>query len=61
MSYPMTPPDLAAFVRQWHEAVRELGDELPCGVDELPRYEQSLLNSLKDRARHALAGVADRT
>ncbi|MFG2783143.1 NACHT domain-containing protein [Streptomyces prunicolor] len=54
----MTPPDLAAFVRQWHEAVRELGDELPCGVDELPRYEQSLLNSLKDRAHlQSLAGT----
>jgi hypothetical protein len=46
----MTPPDLAAFVRQWHQAVRELRDELPCGVDELPQYEQSLLASLKDRA-----------
>lgn len=54
----MTPPDLAAFVRQWHQAVRELGDELPCGVDELPRYEQSLLNSLKDRAHlQSLAGT----
>lgn len=54
----MTPPDLAAFVRQWHEAVRDLGDELPCGVDELPRYEQSLLNSLKDRAHlQSLAGT----
>ncbi|MGX9886349.1 NACHT domain-containing protein [Streptomyces sp. NPDC002276] len=54
----MTPPDLAAFVRQWHEAVRELGDELPCGVDELPCYEQSLLNSLKDRAHlQSLAGT----
>ncbi|WOX12823.1 NACHT domain-containing protein [Streptomyces sp. N50] len=54
----MTPPDLAAFVRQWHEAVRELGDELPCGVEELPRYEQSLLNSLKDRAHlQSLAGT----
>lgn len=46
----MTPPDLAAFVRQWHQAVRELGGELPCAVDELPQYEQSLLASLKDRA-----------
>ncbi|MGH1552696.1 NACHT domain-containing protein [Streptomyces sp. L7] len=54
----MTPPDLAAFVRQWHHAVRELGDELPCAVDELPRYEQSLLNSLKDRAHlQSLAGT----
>ncbi|MFI1867575.1 NACHT domain-containing protein [Streptomyces jumonjinensis] len=54
----MTPPDLAAFVRQWHHAVRELGDELPCAVDELPQYEQSLLTSLKDRAHlQSLAGT----
>lgn len=54
----MTPPDLAAFVRQWHQAVRELGDELPCAVDELPQYEQSLLTSLKDRAHlQSLAGT----
>ncbi len=54
----MTPPDLAAFVRQWHLAVRELGDELPCAIDELPRYEQSLLNSLKDSAHlQSLAGT----
>ncbi|QOV35329.1 NACHT domain-containing protein [Streptomyces ferrugineus] len=54
----MTPPDLAAFVRQWHQAVRELGDELPCGVDDLPQYEQSLLTSLKDRAHlQSLAGT----
>jgi Leucine-rich repeat (LRR) protein len=46
----MTPSDLAAFVRQWHQAVRELGGELPCAVDELPHYEQSLLARLKDRA-----------
>lgn len=54
----MTPPDLAAFVRQWHHAVRELDGELPCDVDELPQYEQSLLNSLKDRAHlQSLAGT----
>ncbi|WP_406473071.1 NACHT domain-containing protein [Streptomyces sp. NBC_01615] len=54
----MTPPDLAAFVRQWHQAVRELGDELPCAVDDLPGYEQSLLTSLKDRAHlQSLAGT----
>ncbi|MGW1726256.1 NACHT domain-containing protein [Streptomyces sp. NPDC002306] len=45
----MAPPDLAAFVRQWHQAVRDLGGELPCAVEELPQYEQSLLTSLKDR------------
>ncbi|GAA1037312.1 NACHT domain-containing protein [Streptomyces murinus] len=54
----MTPPDLAAFVRQWHHAVRELDGELPCAVDELPQYEQSLLSSLKDRAHlQSLAGT----
>ncbi|MBV2353430.1 NACHT domain-containing protein [Streptomyces sp. J2-1] len=54
----MTPPDLAAFVRQWHRAVRELGEELPCPVEELPRYEQSLLTSLKDRPHlQSLAGT----
>ncbi|WP_416973166.1 NACHT domain-containing protein [Streptomyces sp. 4F14] len=47
----MSPPDIAAFVRQWHLAVRELGEEQP-------EYEQSLLNSLKDRAHlQALAGT----
>jgi hypothetical protein len=54
----MTPPDLAAFVRQWHQAVRELGEELPCAVEELPQYEQSLLSSLKDRPHlQSLAGT----
>ncbi|MET9451208.1 NACHT domain-containing protein [Streptomyces cinerochromogenes] len=54
----MSPPDLAAFVRQWHQAVRELGGELPCPVDELPRYEQSLLTSLKGRPHlQSLAGT----
>ncbi|MGW0929515.1 NACHT domain-containing protein [Streptomyces sp. NPDC002644] len=45
----MTPADLAAFVRQWHRAVREAGGALPCPVEELPQYEQSLLTSLMDR------------
>ncbi|WP_338700905.1 NACHT domain-containing protein [Streptomyces sp. Q6] len=54
----MTLPDLAAFVRQWHLAVRELAEELPCTVDDLPRYERSLLASLKDRAPlQSLAGT----
>ncbi|MFG3010836.1 NACHT domain-containing protein [Streptomyces cinerochromogenes] len=54
----MAPPDLAAFVRQWHQAVRELDDDLPCTVEELPRYEQSLLTSLKDRPHlQSLAGT----
>ncbi|MFI6548342.1 NACHT domain-containing protein [Streptomyces prunicolor] len=45
----MAPADLTAFVRQWHRAVREQGDELPCSVEELPQYERSLLTSLQDR------------
>ncbi|GGW19769.1 ATP-binding protein [Streptomyces capoamus] len=54
----MAPPDLAAFVRQWHQAVRELDDDLPCPVEELPRCEQSLLSSLKDRPHlRSLAGT----
>ncbi|KDN74178.1 ATP-binding protein [Streptomyces olindensis] len=54
----MSPPDLAAFVRQWHQAVRELGEDLPCPVDDLPLYEQSLLASLKDRPHlQSLAGT----
>ncbi|MFF5966256.1 NACHT domain-containing protein [Streptomyces collinus] len=54
----MSPPDLAAFVRQWHQAVRELGEDLPCPVDELPLYEQSLLTSLKDGPHlQSLAGT----
>ncbi|MFF5535185.1 NACHT domain-containing protein [Streptomyces cinerochromogenes] len=54
----MAPPDLSAFVRQWHQAVRELDDDLPCAVEELPRYEQSLLTSLKDRPHlQSLAGT----
>ncbi|MFD8168595.1 NACHT domain-containing protein [Streptomyces cellulosae] len=54
----MTPSDLAAFVRHWHHAVRELGSDLPCAVEELPQYEQSLLNALKDRAHlQSLAGT----
>ncbi|WP_334662901.1 NACHT domain-containing protein [Streptomyces cyaneofuscatus] len=54
----MTPPSMAAFVRQWHQAVKELGNELPCPVEEIPQYEQSLLASLKDRAHlQSLAGT----
>ncbi|KAB8165897.1 NACHT domain-containing protein [Streptomyces sp. 3MP-14] len=54
----MTPADLAAFVRQWHQAVGELGDDLPCPAEELPQYERSLLASLRDRAHlQALAGT----
>ncbi|MFC8668535.1 NACHT domain-containing protein [Streptomyces sp. NPDC057199] len=45
----MAPTDLTAFVRQWHRAVREQEDELPCTVEELPQYERSLLTGLQDR------------
>ncbi|GAQ54359.1 NACHT domain-containing protein [Streptomyces acidiscabies] len=45
----MAPADLTAFVRQWHRAVREQGDELPCPVEELASYERALLASLRDR------------
>ncbi|QNP69987.1 NACHT domain-containing protein [Streptomyces roseirectus] len=45
----MAPADLTAFVRQWHRAVREQGDELPCAVEELPTFERALLTSLRDR------------
>ncbi|MET8974085.1 NACHT domain-containing protein [Streptomyces sp. NPDC004539] len=45
----MAPADLTAFVRQWHRAVREQGDGLPCPVEELPSYERALLTSLRDR------------
>ncbi|WP_407563140.1 NACHT domain-containing protein [Streptomyces sp. 184] len=54
----MTPAELAAFVRQWHQAVRELGDDLPCDVDELPHYELSLLANLQERPHlHQLAST----
>ncbi|GAB3949185.1 NACHT domain-containing protein [Streptomyces sparsus] len=54
----MTPPELVAFVRQWHQAVRELGGELPCAAEEIPQYERSLLASLKDRPHlQSLAGT----
>ncbi|WP_405661615.1 NACHT domain-containing protein [Streptomyces sp. RK9] len=45
----MTPADLTSFIRQWHQAVGGSAG-LPCAEDELPRYERSLLTSLKDRA-----------
>ncbi|NYV74509.1 NACHT domain-containing NTPase [Streptomyces sp. UH6] len=52
----MSPPDLAAFVRQWHHAARAVGDALPCPVEELPAYEQALLSSLHNRPHlHSLA------
>lgn len=46
----MTPADLNAFVRQWHQAVGESGQRLPCAAAELPAYERALTASIKDRA-----------
>ncbi|AZM50471.1 ATP-binding protein [Streptomyces sp. WAC 06738] len=54
----MTPAELADFVRRWHLAVRDLGDDLPCGIDELPHYEMSLLANLQERPHlHQLAST----
>ncbi|MBF9128982.1 NACHT domain-containing protein [Plantactinospora sp. S1510] len=41
----MTPPDVRALVRHWHEATRDAGS-LPCPAEELPRYESALLARL---------------
>ncbi|MFI0815098.1 NACHT domain-containing protein [Streptomyces sp. NPDC021098] len=45
----MTPADLRAFVRQWHQAVGAQGGDLPCDPEELPHYERALLAGLQDR------------
>ncbi|MFD6873026.1 MULTISPECIES: NACHT domain-containing protein [unclassified Streptomyces] len=45
----MRPADLVVFVRQWHRAVREQGDRLPCEPEQLPDYERSLITRLQDR------------
>ncbi|MFE2440593.1 NACHT domain-containing protein [Streptomyces sp. NPDC059426] len=45
----MTPADLRAFVRQWHQAVGVQGGDLPCALEELPHYERALLAALQDR------------
>ncbi|WP_283844501.1 NACHT domain-containing protein [Streptomyces sp. RerS4] len=45
----MRPSDLVLFIRQWHQAVREQGDQLPCEPGQLPHYESSLITALKDR------------
>ncbi|MBA6438821.1 NACHT domain-containing protein [Streptomyces sp. GMR22] len=45
----MTPADLRAFVRQWHQAVGAQGGDLPCALEELPHYERALLAALRDR------------
>jgi NACHT domain len=56
----MSPLDVAAFCRRWHDAMRDAAGrravELPCPVDELPHYERALLRQLDGR-RH-LRGLA---
>src|SRR5918997_1107324 len=56
----MSPLDVAAFCRRWHNAMRDAAQRsavaLPCGADELPDYERALLRQLDGR-RH-LRGLA---
>lgn len=56
----MSPLDVTAFCRRWHEAMRDAAQRsavtLPCRVDELPEYERALLRQLDGR-RH-LRGLA---
>jgi NACHT domain len=51
----MSPLDVAAFCRRWHDAMRDAAQRsavtLPCRVDELPEYERALLRQLDGR-RH---------
>ncbi|MGH3770375.1 MAG: NACHT domain-containing protein [Pseudonocardiaceae bacterium] len=56
----MSPLDVAAFCRRWHDALRDAAQRrfvtLPCGVAELPEYERALHRQL-DARRH-LRGLA---
>ncbi len=56
----MSPLDVAAFCRRWHDAMRDAAQRrfvtLPCGVAELPEYERALHRQL-DARRH-LRGLA---
>ena len=56
----MSPLDVAAFCRRWHDALRDAAQRsavvLPCSVDELREYERALLRQLDGR-RH-LRGLA---
>lgn len=51
----MSPLDVAAFCRRWHDAMRDAAQRyavtLPCRADELPDYERALLRQL-DGHRH---------
>ncbi|HYN93276.1 MAG TPA: NACHT domain-containing protein [Pilimelia sp.] len=53
MLEPMGASDVRALVRHWHDAVRDAGN-LPCPIDELARYEASLLARL-DAGAHLRA------
>ena len=56
----MSPLDVAAFCRRWHDAMRDAAQRsavvLPCHADELREYERALLRQLDGR-RH-LRGLA---
>ncbi|MGH3866411.1 MAG: NACHT domain-containing protein [Pseudonocardiaceae bacterium] len=56
----MSPLDVAAFCRRWHDAMRDAAGRravaLPCPIEELPDYERALLRQLDGR-RH-LRGLA---
>src|SRR6185312_10689699 len=56
----MSPLDVTAFCRRWHDAMREAAQRravtLPCQVDELGDYERALLRQLDGR-KH-LRGLA---
>jgi hypothetical protein len=56
----MSPLDVAAFCRRWHDAMRVAAQRcsvsLPCPVEELPEYERALQRQL-DARRH-LRGLA---
>jgi NACHT domain len=56
----MSPLDVAAFCRRWHDALREAAQRgavtLPCPASELPEYERALQRAL-DARRH-LRGLA---
>ena len=45
----MSPADIKALIRHWHDAVRRAGD-LPCEPHRLPSYEQRLLVQLDSSA-----------
>ena len=45
----MSPTDLRAFIRQWHQSVRAHGGDFPCAPDDLPHYERNLIADLQER------------